>query len=118
MDAPGPEHTLDPIPIPLATIRTAFDHLGKLVNRSLCTQVGDAARLGETKNECIRMFPLIEEVTLSIILKSIDGLNPHLIQHRAIIPTDEHEIIFSSLHDMISALDAACHNSVDPPDAP
>jgi len=50
------------VPIPLDTIRRTFRELGQLVNRDLLTQVGDAARLGERKRECLNFLHLVRQV--------------------------------------------------------
>lgn len=40
---------MDPVPLPLHTIRAAFTELGRSVSVALRTQMGDTARLGVQK---------------------------------------------------------------------
>ena len=50
---------MDPIPhipVPLDTIRRAFQELGQLVTTDILTQMGDAARLNECKRECLNLL--------------------------------------------------------------
>ncbi|KAJ6527945.1 hypothetical protein DFH09DRAFT_935459 [Mycena vulgaris] len=38
-------------------------------------------------------------------------------QHRAVFPVDEYNTVQTSITEIVSALDLACHESIDPPDA-
>jgi hypothetical protein len=53
---------MEPVPIPLHTIRAAFTELGRSVGIALRTQMGDAARLGVQRQDCIRLLALTEQV--------------------------------------------------------
>jgi hypothetical protein len=48
--------------LPVNTIRMAFQEQGRRVTTALRTQIGDAARLGECRLECIRLMNLVEQV--------------------------------------------------------
>jgi hypothetical protein len=51
--------------LPLQTIKAVFEALGSRVNRALRTQLGDAARLSNHRNECLRLM-----TTVHILLTS------------------------------------------------
>jgi len=53
---------MDPVPLPLHTIRAAFTELGRSVSVALRTQMGDTARLGVQKQDCLRLLGLTEQV--------------------------------------------------------
>lgn len=87
------------VPIPLDTIRAAYSELGRLVHVDLRTQLGDSARLGERRRECLNLLHLVR-------------------QHIRNIPRDEFQVIESSIHNMVACLDQASQISNDVPDAP
>ncbi|CAA7260562.1 unnamed protein product [Cyclocybe aegerita] len=87
------------IPIPLDTIRYAYAELGHLVNSDLCTQLGDAACLGECKRECLNLLQLVQ-------------------QHTRNIPPEEYWIIEEGIQLMVLSLDNASQTSNDVPDMP
>jgi hypothetical protein len=49
-------------PLPLLTIRAAYAELGRSVDVALRTQMGDAARLGVQRLDCLRLLALTELV--------------------------------------------------------
>lgn len=51
-----------PIPMPVETIRLAFEELKRAVTVDLNTQRGDAARLDERKRHCLRLLHLLNQV--------------------------------------------------------
>ena len=51
------------VPIPLDTIRAAYSELGRLVHVDLRTQLGDSARLGERRRECLNLLHLVRQVS-------------------------------------------------------
>jgi|SRR5882762_1444091 hypothetical protein len=55
-------HKMEPMPVPLHTIRAAHTELGRSVGIALRTQMGDAARLGVQKQDCLRLLALTEQV--------------------------------------------------------
>jgi hypothetical protein len=67
------------IPIPLSTIRLAFREQGRRVDVALRTQVGDAARLGEHRLECLRLLSLAEQVNLCCCFTA----TPEAVMHLA-----------------------------------
>ena len=52
-----------PIPLPLSTIHVAFEELGQSVHVALRTQMGDAARLGVQKMDCLQLLALMDQVS-------------------------------------------------------
>jgi hypothetical protein len=50
------------VPLPLQNIRIAFSRLGRDVNNSLHTQLGDNARLNEQKRLCLQFISDIRVV--------------------------------------------------------
>jgi hypothetical protein len=50
------------LPLPLLTIRAAYAELGRSVDVALRTQMGDAARLGVQRVDCLRLLALTEQV--------------------------------------------------------
>jgi hypothetical protein len=52
-------------PVPIQTIRAAYTEIGRRVNIALRTQVGDAARLREQRQECLRLLTLVGQVSHS-----------------------------------------------------
>ena len=52
-----------PIPLPLSTIRVAFEELGQSVHIALRTQIGDATCLGVQKADCLRLLALTDQVS-------------------------------------------------------
>ena len=50
------------VPLPLHTMRAAYTELGQSVAVALRTQMGDAARLGVQKGDCLRLLALTEQV--------------------------------------------------------
>jgi hypothetical protein len=50
--------------VPLDTIRAAYFELGRIVYVSLQTQMGDAARLGQTRRECVQLLAMAQQVSL------------------------------------------------------
>ncbi|KAG6369381.1 hypothetical protein JVT61DRAFT_14953 [Boletus reticuloceps] len=83
----------------IVNIYTAFHNLGDQVTRTLQTQLGDAARLREQKQLCLRFLA-------------------HIHQHLPSLPQNDREIILSGVASMIEALDDAVTTSSDPPDHP
>ena len=57
-----------PIPIPLNTIRAGFQELGRLVTVALRTQMGDAERLGERREDCLRLLALAQQVSIVLLM--------------------------------------------------
>lgn len=51
------------VPLPLSTIHVAFEEWGRSVNVALRTQMGDAARLGVQKTDCLRLLALTDQVS-------------------------------------------------------
>lgn len=51
--------------LPFQTIATAFSHLKEAVRVALQTQLGDAARLDEQVQSCLRLQHYITQVRLS-----------------------------------------------------
>jgi hypothetical protein len=49
-------------PLPLLTIRAAYTELGRSVDVALRTQMGDVARLGVQRVDCLRLLTLTEQV--------------------------------------------------------
>lgn len=49
-------------PLPLQTVRLAFVELCRSVDIALRTQIGDAARLEVSKQDCLRFFITVEQV--------------------------------------------------------
>ena len=45
-------------------IRVAFHELGRRVNTALPTQIGDAGRLNQQRDECLRLSAMIEQASL------------------------------------------------------
>ncbi|KAF8164949.1 hypothetical protein B0H34DRAFT_670912 [Crassisporium funariophilum] len=84
---------MDYIPIPLDTIRAAYNEIGRLVYVDL------RAQLGNRHQECLNLVNLVQ-------------------QHCANIPLDEFKVIESSLHPMVTALDQALETSNNFSDAP
>ncbi|KAG6895289.1 hypothetical protein C0992_002128, partial [Termitomyces sp. T32_za158] len=85
------------IPIPLDTLRAAYDELGRLVHVALRTQQGDAACLGERQDDCLQLLQLTQ-------------------QHMNIFPLEEYCTLQESVRQMIQCLDEATQQSLDPPD--
>lgn len=50
------------VPLPLQTVRAAFLKLSHRVDRALYTQIGDAARLESTREECLRFYQTAQRV--------------------------------------------------------
>jgi hypothetical protein len=69
--------------IPAQTIRAAYTEIGRRVNTALRTQVGDAARLGEQRRECLRLLTLVGQVSLCIQL--ISGASHSLLACRSLL---------------------------------
>jgi len=57
--------------LPLDTIRIAYRRLGDQVNVALRTQIGDASRLGASRDDCLRLLQVIQQVCLLIILPPV-----------------------------------------------
>ncbi|KAG6874993.1 hypothetical protein C0993_011278 [Termitomyces sp. T159_Od127] len=85
------------IPVPLNTLRAAYVELARRVHVALMTQRGDAARLSEHHNECLRLLHLAH-------------------QHETLFDHEEFSTLEESVQNMISCLDEASHQSSDPPD--
>lgn len=107
---------LESIPLPLHTIRAAFTELGQSVHIALRTQMGDAARLGVQRNDCLRLLGLTEQVCSINDFQSLCFLT--VLQHTSNISNEERTIIHDSVHQMIACLDNAAELSSDPPDGP
>ena len=103
------------IPVPLDTIRAAYAYLGREVQIDLRIQVGDIARLGERRKECLNLLNLAHQVS-DIVLYSWQSLS--FSQHILNIPPEEYAIIKDGLQQMVAHLDEASQGSTDPPDAP
>ncbi|KAG9221975.1 hypothetical protein CCMSSC00406_0009183 [Pleurotus cornucopiae] len=88
-----------PIPMPVETIRLAFEELKRAVTVDLNTQRGDAARLDERKRHCLRLLHLLN-------------------QHTHLFLAEERGIISSSIEDMVAHLEDASHRSADLADKP
>jgi hypothetical protein len=52
----------DPIPLPLDTIRAAYSEQCRRSDVALRTQIGDAYRLGQHREDCLRLLRLVEQV--------------------------------------------------------
>ena len=96
-------------------IRTAYSEVGHLVHVDLCTQMGDAARLGVQRLDCLHLLALTKQISTYHEWAYIIHVWC-LHQHSAIISNEERLVIDASLHLMIQCLDEAVHLSSDPPD--
>lgn len=63
MDAGAGADHWHPPQIPIQTIRAAYTEIGQRVNIALRTQIGDAARLGAQRNECLRLLTLVGQAS-------------------------------------------------------
>ncbi|KAF4606218.1 hypothetical protein EYR38_000267 [Pleurotus pulmonarius] len=90
---------MNSVPLPVGTIRNAFNKLKRMVDLDLNIQQGDAARLNDRAQHCISLLALVN-------------------QHANLFDHEERATITSSLDNMISHLEDAAHRSADPPDAP
>lgn len=97
-------------------LRDAYLALTNRVNIALRTQVGDAARLREIRAQALALRSAGDRV------RPLHSLRPpcltRVIQHRNLFPIDEYRTLQTSIERMVTDLDAACHQSVDPPEAP
>jgi hypothetical protein len=50
------------VPLPLNTIRIAYTELCRHVDITLRVQIGDAARMGEAKCDCLRFLTIVDQV--------------------------------------------------------
>lgn len=50
------------IPLPLETIRQAYNELGHHIHIVLRTQLSDGARLNAAKRKCLRFLGVVEQV--------------------------------------------------------
>lgn len=51
------------VPLPLNTIRIAYAELCRHVDITLRVQIGDIARLEETKHDCLRFLTTVDQVS-------------------------------------------------------
>ena len=101
----------------LNNIRSAYAELTGRVNTALRTQVGDRQRLNGVRAQVLSLTAAAQQVSLfngnRKVFRSLTDL-----QHAQIVPASEYETLLSSLTRMCEDLDAACHQGVDPPEAP
>ncbi|KAF4569538.1 hypothetical protein EYR36_009332 [Pleurotus pulmonarius] len=90
---------MNSVPLPVGTIRNAFNELKQMVDLDLNIQQGDAARLNDRAQHCISLLALVN-------------------QHANLFDHEERATITSSLDNMISHLEDAAHRLADPPNAP
>ncbi|KAG6904783.1 hypothetical protein DXG01_007231 [Tephrocybe rancida] len=83
----------------LDNLSIAFQELGRAVDTSLRTQLGDAARLGEQKRLCLQFYSDLQ-------------------QHSHLLTPEDFQSVQESLDQMISALEDATTLSSDSADAP
>ncbi|KAH9890442.1 hypothetical protein C8Q73DRAFT_617994, partial [Cubamyces lactineus] len=86
----------------LDNLRRAYGELLARVNTALRTQVGDTLRLGEVRAQVLSLGAAADQVRCS---------------HMQVFPPAEYDVLKESLNRMAGDLSAACHQSVDPPDA-
>ena len=99
----------------LDNIRRAYSELDRRVQVALRTQVGDAIRLNQVRSEALSLRAAAIEVCS---FRRFLPVHPKPCQHAHSIPAVEFRILQASVERMVADLDAACHASADPPDAP
>ncbi|KAK7006659.1 hypothetical protein R3P38DRAFT_3601324 [Favolaschia claudopus] len=82
----------------LRNLRDAYHALHDDVLSALRTMVGDSPSLNAVRDRALALASAAE-------------------MHRAVFPPDEYATLQTSITDMVTALDLACHDSMDPPDA-
>ena len=102
---------------PLDNLRSAYSTLNDTVVRALLTQVGDSNRLAQTRSQVFALLQAAEPVSTRRLLsyRTRSYLSP---QHRDLFPPEEYAVLQQSISTMVEQLDAACHQSMDPPDGP
>ncbi|KAJ7433788.1 hypothetical protein FB451DRAFT_1064009, partial [Mycena latifolia] len=88
-------------PTRLNNLRFAFHTFHDRVLSALRRMAGDPPQLNAIRDQGLSLAAAAEQVR-----------SPH----RAIFPADEYHTLQTSISDMVSALDLACHESMDPPD--
>ncbi|KAJ7727568.1 hypothetical protein B0H16DRAFT_1735047 [Mycena metata] len=83
----------------LNNLRGAYHSLNDDVLSALRVMVGDPPRLNAVRDRALALASAAE-------------------LHRGVYPPAEYGLLQTSLSDMVTALDLACHESMDPPDAP
>jgi hypothetical protein len=56
-------------PLQLQSIRAAVKEVGDRVHQALRTQIGDVARLGAQRNECLRLMVTVQQVSNSLSMQ-------------------------------------------------
>jgi hypothetical protein len=102
-------------PLQLQSIRVAVKELGDQVSQALRTQIGDVAQLGAQRNECLRLMVMVQQVSNSLSMQL--GIKLTAEKHASVITAEEILVIEANLASMITHLDAAAHDSADPPDS-
>ncbi|KAK6981516.1 hypothetical protein R3P38DRAFT_3113511 [Favolaschia claudopus] len=82
----------------LRNLRDAYHALHDDVLSALRTMVGDPPSLNAVRDRALALASAAE-------------------MHRAVFPPDEYATLQTSITDIVTALDLACHDSMDPPDA-
>lgn len=99
---------------PVDNLRAAYGVLHERVIRALRTQVGDAARLEESRSQALSFIQAAAPVrSLIIHLSSVVLISQ--TQHHNAFPLAEYTIIQRSVTRMVEDLDAASVQSADPP---
>ncbi|KAJ7752190.1 hypothetical protein DFH07DRAFT_745091, partial [Mycena maculata] len=81
----------------LNNLRLAYHSFHDRVLSALRRMVGDPPQLNAVRDRGLALAAAAE-------------------QHRAVFPPDEYATLQTSISDMVTALDLACHESMDPPD--
>ncbi|KAJ7730009.1 hypothetical protein DFH07DRAFT_781776 [Mycena maculata] len=81
----------------LNNLRLAYHSFHDRVLSALRRMVGDLPQLNAVRDRGLALAAAAE-------------------QHRAVFPPDEYATLQTSISDMVTALDLACHESMDPPD--
>ncbi|KAK6996324.1 hypothetical protein R3P38DRAFT_3628974 [Favolaschia claudopus] len=82
----------------LSNLRDTYHALHNDVLSALRTMVGDPPSLNAVRDRALALASAAE-------------------MHRAVFPPDEYATLQTSITDMVTALNLACHDSMDPPDA-
>ncbi|KAJ7892490.1 hypothetical protein B0H14DRAFT_3684931 [Mycena olivaceomarginata] len=83
----------------LNNLREAYHTLNDDVLSALHVMVGDPPRLSAVRDRALTLTSAAE-------------------LHQNVFPPAEYSLLQTSISDMITALDLACYESLDPPDAP
>ncbi|KAJ7765717.1 hypothetical protein B0H16DRAFT_1717632 [Mycena metata] len=82
----------------LNNLRGAYHSLNEDVLSALRVMVGDPPRLNAVRDRALALASAAE-------------------MHRGVYPAAEYAVLQTSISEMVTALDHACHESMDPPDA-